>query len=89
MSHPHRLQVYVSEYCVGCVEAARLAREMAQQFPSVRVEVIDVQALEVVLPDNVFATPTYLWDGAVYSLGNPTREALAAMITARLVEVDP
>ncbi len=80
MSHLHHLQVYISGTCVGCAEVATLAREVAQQFPSVHVELIDVQTPNLVLPDNVFATPTYLWDGALYSLGNPTREALAALI---------
>ena len=86
---PHCLQVYISGHCIGCAEAESLAREVAQRFPALRVEVIDVQQPDVRLPETVFATPTYLWDGKLYSLGNPSREVLVTMIAAyRAAEVD-
>ena len=74
------LQIYVSGHCLGCEEAALIAAEMAQAFPAIQVELIDVQAPGVVLPSNVFATPTYLWNGKRYSLGNPRREDLRVAI---------
>jgi hypothetical protein len=76
----HCLQIYISGHCLACQEAARMAAEMAQAFPNVCVDLIDVQSAGVVLPPAVFATPTYLWNGKRYSLGNPRPEALRAMI---------
>ncbi|MBI1801816.1 MAG: hypothetical protein HYR71_09345 [Chloroflexi bacterium] len=77
------MQIYTASHCIGCVDALALAAEIAQAFPSVRVEVTDVEQPGIDLPAEVFATPTYLWDGQVFSLGNPERDALLAMIAAR------
>ena len=84
MSVTHTLRVYVSPYCIGCAEAVALAETMALRFPSVRVEVIDVLQPEAALPAEVFATPTFVWNGKIYSLGNPARDRLAQMIAAEL-----
>jgi hypothetical protein len=48
---------------------------MRVEFPEVHVEVVEREATAD-WPDEVFATPAYLLDGKLRSLGNPTREHL-------------
>jgi hypothetical protein len=40
------------------------------------VQVIDVEAVPDEVPDAVFATPTYLLNQHVWSLGNPSEEMI-------------
>jgi hypothetical protein len=63
----------VSDYTWEVIEVIRM------EFSTVELRVIDI-AEAVEIPDAVFATPTYLLNGRVWSLGNPSiaqvREAL-------------
>ena len=68
------LQVYVSQDCWSCRETARIIADIAGQFPAVKIEMLDTAVTP--FPENVFAVPTYLLNGRVISLGNPTREEL-------------
>ncbi len=52
-----------------------VALEMGEMFPLLQVDLIDLDAGHPI-PDGVVATPTYLLDGKVISLGNPRREDL-------------
>jgi len=71
------LQIYVAHGCPMCVYSRQLAADIPQRFPMVDVRVIDIAELHVSeLPDNVFATPTWLLNGRVYSMGNPDPEDL-------------
>lgn len=65
------LRVYVAEHCPGCVEACNTAIRIEQDYPHVTVQVIDVDSNEELVPDNVFATPTYILNNRIVSLGNP------------------
>ena len=69
-----KLQVYISTDCWTCEESERIAADVAAQFPDVHVQLVDIHAGE--MPECVFAVPTYLINGRIVSLGNPTREAL-------------
>lgn len=71
----HRLEVVVAGDCPGCAEALRLASEMQEQFPGLEVHVIQVDG-EQPIPRGVIATPTYLLDSKIISIGNPYRETL-------------
>ncbi len=75
-----RLQVYVSETCWTCQETLAIAREMQLEFPGIVVEVLDLADVE--RPEEVFAVPTYLLDGTVIYLGNPSREQLRRRLNA-------
>lgn len=77
-----RLEIVVSPCCWASEDARAIATEMRTCFPSLDVEVIDLGGPNPV-PPAVFATPTYLLDGSVISLGNPTREQLVRTIEAR------
>jgi len=78
-----RLEIVVSPTCVGCEEARLIAEEVRARFPSLDVDLIEI-GKERPPPPNVFATPTYLLDGTVVSLGNPKRDALISTIGRRL-----
>ena len=77
-----RLCVYVSADCLSCSEAVRLAGEIAQRFPRLVTEIINLDEPESQRPDNVFAVPTYVLDGRVLYLGNPYPEQMFAKLAA-------
>ena len=49
-------------------------------FPEATVELVDIQGSP--LPEYVFAVPTYVLNGRVISLGNPTRQELSQKLLA-------
>jgi thiol-disulfide isomerase/thioredoxin len=71
------LKIFVTEHCPGCVEALRIAAEVARDYPHLEVEVIDLNAPEVIVPEAVFATPTYMLNERIVSLGNPSPAEVA------------
>ena len=75
-----RLEIYISEKCWSCQESIRIAEELTPLFPDVTIDLIDIQENDV--PEEVFAVPTYLLNGKVVSLGNPTREELIEKLSA-------
>lgn len=79
-----RLCVYVERDCWNCQEARALAQEMAEAFPQLHVEVVEM-AQDGPRPDGIFAAPTFTLNERVISLGNPTRETLRSCI-ARTVD---
>lgn len=76
----HKLQVYVSDECWSCQETHRIVADISPLYPEVQVEMLDLENGNQ--PANVFAVPTYLLDGAVIFLGNPTREQLRLKLDA-------
>ncbi|MCB0075095.1 MAG: hypothetical protein KDE20_26735 [Caldilineaceae bacterium] len=74
----HSLSIYVSAHCMTCVYAHEVAAGIRRDYPQVDVRVIDVHQPDAVVPEAIFATPTYLLDGRVWSLGNPSAEKICA-----------
>lgn len=70
------LAIYVSEHCPNCVYAREVADAIRMRYPAVVVDVIDVSESRAAVPEAVFATPTYLLNGRVWSLGNPSEEMI-------------
>lgn len=68
------LTIYVSRHCEVCRYAVEVAAEIRSSFPWVQVAVVDLESPQTDVPDVVFATPTYLLNGRVWSLGNPSPE---------------
>ena len=66
------LKIFVTGHCPGCSEAQRIAAWVTQDYPHLGVEVIDLDAPEVSVPEAVFATPTYMLNNRIVSLGNPS-----------------
>ena len=71
------LRIFVQGDCSGCGEARRIAAWVEQDFPQLRVELIDLADPQALAPDAVFATPTYMLNNHVVSLGNPSRAEVA------------
>lgn len=80
----HRLQVVVTQDCSGCAEALSMVRRIRASYPDLAIEVIDLERGPV--PESVFAVPTYLLDGRIISLGNPSRGRLEQKIEEALEE---
>lgn len=79
------LRIYIGKHCWSCAEAIRLAEDVRRNFAGLNVELIDLEAQGSVNHDNVFTTPTYVFNGRTISLGNPTPEELFAKVSASLV----
>jgi hypothetical protein len=76
------LRIYIGQHCWSCEEAVRLADEVRKTFPSLTVELIDLDVEGNQNVDNVFSVPTYVLDGRTISLGNPSRDELFAEVSA-------
>lgn len=68
------LAIYVAGECQWCDKARQLATEVREEFPDVKVSVIDLDSEEA--QARIFTTPAYLLDGRVTFVGNPRREDL-------------
>lgn len=73
------LHVYIADDCWSCRETRRILADVAVQFPDIQVELRDLSQEK---PDDVFAVPTYVLNGRVISLGNPTRKELHQKLAA-------
>lgn len=69
---PVRVDIYVSSHCEVCEYSYEVAAGIRRAFPQVTVEIIDLQETTHPIPEAVFATPTYLLNGQLWSLGNPS-----------------
>jgi hypothetical protein len=85
-----RLEVYVGAHCATCVEARRLATVAGAAFHDVMVRVVELDGLEDAGGDRrsqdhrhqIVAVPTYILDGRVIALGNPSPDELFAVLTS-------
>lgn len=66
------LVIYVAGHCANCLYAYTVAKAVQQDFPAVDIRIVDLEATHEAIPEAVFATPTYLLNGRVWSLGNPS-----------------
>ena len=80
------LAVYVGEDCASCRVALDVAERVRREFPHVAVSVFDLSVSSVDQPEAVFATPTFLLDGAVVSLGTPSWERLEPLLRATIID---
>lgn len=75
-----KLDIYISDGCWACQEANHLAEAVSLRVPGATVELRDINASP--RPEKVFATPTYVLDGRIIFLGNPSLEELLAALVA-------
>jgi hypothetical protein len=73
IENPLSMDVYVSAHCFVSAYTWEVLEIIRQEFPQVDLHVIDI-AEAADLPESIFATPTYLLNGRVWSLGNPSLE---------------
>lgn len=60
----------------------RLAQEVTKEFGWLNVELIDLDVEGTINHDDVFSTPTYVFNGRIISLGNPSLEELLEKVSA-------
>lgn len=80
------IDIYVAQHCRICAYAYEVAAGIRDQFPQVQVRMIDMANPPEPIPEAVFATPTYLLNGRVWSLGNPSPTQVYETLTAMSVE---
>ena len=66
------IEIYVAEHCMSCDYSYEVAAHIRRNFPQVDVRIIDIAGSAEDIPEAVFATPTYLLNGKLWSLGNPS-----------------
>ena len=66
------VDIYVAAHCIICDYSYEIADYIREQFPQVSLRLIDIEAASEPIPEAVFATPTYMLNGRVWSLGNPS-----------------
>ncbi len=80
-----QVAIYVAPHCGNCQYAYVIAEQIRTEFPQVELRIVDLAAGEEEIPESVFATPTYLLNGRVWSLGNPShqqvREKLGSLVS--------
>jgi hypothetical protein len=69
-----QMSIYVAGHCATCIYSYEVAEFIRTHFPDVDLRVIDIETAEEAIPEAVFATPTYLLNGSVWSLGNPSMQ---------------
>ena len=72
MSATVEVVIYVAEHCLSCDYSYEVAEDIRRDFPQVAVRIINMAKTEEEIPEAVFATPTYLLNGKLWSLGNPS-----------------
>ena len=77
------LEIYITDQCANCQEAMLIA-EQAGGIAGLEVTVVNLDVPGQRVPPQVFATPTYVLNGLVVSLGNPERGAFLARLRAEL-----
>lgn len=82
-----RLQVFVKAGCANCAETAQLLPTISKNHPSVDVVIVDMDDPEAVIPEVVFAAPTYLLDGQIVSIGNPSLEEIKTVLAGYVIDV--
>lgn len=71
------LKIFVAKNCPGCDEARVIAGRVEKNYPNINVELIDITSSQAAVPEAVFATPTFMLNNKIVSLGNPSPEQVA------------
>jgi hypothetical protein len=80
--------VSVVIYVAGCCAVSQYAYEVAETirrlFPQVALKIVDLADPPEPVPEVVFATPTYLLNGRLWSLGNPSSQEVVRALAEAL-----
>ena len=75
------LKVFIVENCPGCDEARQIAARVEQDYADlIKIEVINITDAQAIVPEAVFATPTFMLNDRVVSLGNPSPKEVARWV---------
>lgn len=85
------LKIFVAEKCPGCGEALTIAHHARQTYADhINVEIINMADTEVIVPEAVFAAPTFMLDDCIVSLGNPSLQEVAGWVAqATTIQAEP
>lgn len=83
---PVSLEVYVEHQCFVCRHSADLAMEVKVRFPEAHVDLIDLAESRGFHRALVFAVPTFILNGRIFSLGNPASGDLLGEVARLLKE---
>jgi hypothetical protein len=78
------VEIYIAGHCHICDYTLEVAEVIRQEYPQVELQIIDLMDPAKVIPPEVFATPTYLLNGSVWSLGNPSIEDMRTRLSQAL-----
>ena len=81
-----KVEIYVADHCAICDYTYEVATNIRRDFPDVELEIIDMAVPQRPIPEVVFATPTYLLNGQVWSLGNPSPEDVHIRLSEALAQ---
>lgn len=77
----HKLEIYIADDCPTCAETRYLIATLRQKnYTNLTVDLLNLSNPDTIYPDNVFATPTFVLNGRVISLGNPSWAELSDCI---------
>ena len=74
------LKIFIAENCPGCDEAHSIMAHIEQNHPELAVEIINITITQTIVPEAVFATPTFMLNDRIVSLGNPSPEQIARWV---------
>ncbi len=74
----HKLEVYVVDDCSSCERAQNFVAGIINRYANLKIDLFNLSNPDTISPDNVFATPTYILNGSILFLGNPSLEELDA-----------
>jgi len=80
------LTIYTTTDCATYDTTSRIAAAVRVQFCRLRVNLVHLDRTPERIPPEVIATPTYLLNDRVVSLGNPDDEDLYARIRLALAD---
>ena len=72
----HKLEVYVVDDCSSCERAQNFVAGILNRYENLKIDLFNLSNPDTISPDNVFATPTYILNGSILFLGNPSLEEL-------------
>lgn len=84
MQRATRVDIYVADHCAVCAYAYEVAETIHRDFPEVELVITNLSHTTEAIPDTVFATPTYLLNGRLWSLGNPSPEDVQTRLSQAL-----
>jgi len=73
---PAVLEIVVPPHCFGCARARTLAATIAAHDPALDVRVVDLSEPDVQVPPGLVAVPSYVLNGRILFIGNPTQATL-------------
>lgn len=75
------LTVYTATHCPAYGRTWNLVAQLHQQYPQMPLQVINLEDPTIEWPVFVIGTPTYVWNGQVIFMGNPSKSDLLSQLS--------